>query len=373
MSDSGNRGPELRGTDGAPLRSKDWQARMRHDRTAAAATPSLDLPAPDHSAETPSKARRKITRLELGTFANDLEAAAAFLGRNRKSLGDYLVDGIAERYGQVLDVWAARRAFPIDLPYERDVIGGPAFDAIHQLRAGNPHIAGPIAAYALDAQAKSYHTGMPNHPGALQTFFLRTVVALSWVTNPNPNRLAALSGSLEGIPALAALHHEVVAVIETGQHRRGVPESEPWFYLHELTAGFVLCYELLKIVCNMFVPPAENRDALTREEQRRAAREVLSKYAHYQLADVTRLHSSSRMQWNFVQLATVANQAGEIDPLDTRPAAGAILEARMIFIRGIAQLRRNYGRHFPAIKRFLDQDEDTGPLLRQLGYGELKR
>ncbi|MDY0748691.1 hypothetical protein SNE35_29605 [Paucibacter sp. R3-3] len=338
------------------MRSKDWLARMRHDGATAA--------------EAPPKARRKITRLELGTFANDLEAAATFLGRNRKSLGDYLADGIAEKYGQVLDVWASRRAFPIDLPYDADVIGAPAHDAFHQLRAGNPHIAGPIAAYALNAQAKSYHTGLPNQSDALQTCFLRAVVALSWVANPNPQRLAALSGSVEGMPALAALHHEVVAVIEAQQYQRGVPEHEPWFYLHELTAGFLLCYELLRIVCNMFVLTEENRAPLNRDEQRHAAREILGRYAHYQLADLTRLHSSSRMHWNFVQLATIANGAGDIDPLDTRPEAVAIFEARTIFIRGIAQLKRNYGRHFPAIRRFLDQDEDTGPLLRQLGYGE---
>jgi len=361
---------DIGGSEDRPLRSKDWQARMRHEGAAS----SMPRPAPwtpDHeAAETSSKARRKITRLELGTFANDLEAAATFLGRNRKSLGDYLADGIAEKYGQVLDVWAARRAFPIDLPYDRDIIGAPAHDAFHQLRAGNPHIAGPVAAYALNAQARSYHTGLPHHSNALQTCFLRAAVALSWVINPNPHRLAALNGSIEGIPALATLHHEVVAVIEAGQYRPGVPDTEPWFYLHELTAGFLLCYELLKIVCNMFVPPGETRAALNRDEQRIAARQILGRYARYQLADVTRLHSSSRMHWNFVQLATIANRPGDIDPLDARPEAAAIFEARTIFIRGIAQLKKNYGRNFPAIRRFLEQDEDTGPLLRQLGYGE---
>lgn len=350
----------------APIEIEDW---VRQD----AGAPDAGQPAASPPSGRSGRQRRPITRTSLGTYANDLDAAAAFLGRNRKSLEGYLSDGIATKFGGVIDGWDFRRTFPIDAPFPAEVIGPEAHEALLALRAGNPQVAGPIAHYALDTSLSNYRSGRANAHTALQRMFLRVVQALSWATNRHC--VSCISNHPQGMPTLYELHWEIAQVIEREQMQAGSAEHEPWLYLRELSAGFALCYELLKIVARRFLPEGEDEGGppLTRSEQRLACQRAVAQYMHLQHAAPVRLHASSRLHWNMVQLAAIANRTGYIDLHDRRGDAQQVLKARSAFVSGIDRLKQNYGVHFPAIERYLLIDEQTGPMLRQLYSGGLNR
>lgn len=89
------------------VRIKDWAVRPE---------PVAPFARTDMSAHRDHVARRRNIRMEVGTYANDLAAAPAFLGRNCKSLEGCLITFLAEKYRAVIDGCDFRCTFPIDLP-----------------------------------------------------------------------------------------------------------------------------------------------------------------------------------------------------------------------------------------------------------------
>lgn len=283
----------------------------------------------------------------LGFFTREI--AAVLLNLTERRVIDFLKIGrIPAKYQKLVRKMGDLTIFPTEAPPPEYMIGTHAYLGIEALREDKPEIAEALAARALKGE-RDFETGKPLETTDLQMFYARLVQGMAWSQSPKWGEVP------DGLPALKQLHDEVIAYMTKHAIDKHHRYWKAWRYLKVACVAFAAAYYVAKIGLGFFT--GSNLAKLykrapkvgQRNHRKEAAKFLLDRMALFEAEEQCYKHESImsvRLAWNIAQLAALADNSE-------------------IFLHCFKVLKEHYDGPVANLVAILNEDNDTGPMLRK--------
>ena len=276
----------------------------------------------------------KFSEEKLGFFQADKDAFSAYLGVNRRTLDNWISEGlapldVAEKLERIRDL----ALFPLDDFPDQDVLGAVVFRSYLALRQGDEELAEALTAKAFSKKSLEWSTGKVLRLTPLQRYYAELINAIAWTRNTNAR------DSTGGLLALRRLRRRIWQTMAESDFDEQASDREAWFSLRAIADAYWLSYFVDKL------GRLPERDARRKIRLARRVAQVGGRLAEYK-KQYRRQNLSAFVAWSLA-----------------RHAAAADHEA--LFYESTHILREHFGKSFPSVREVLRRDTAVAAMLKR--------